>query len=167
MPKRITIQPHLGLDQLEARYRQSKDPVARSHFQIVWLLAQSKSTQTVAEHTGYSRIWIQQIARRYNQDGPAGLGDRRKQNPGATPLLNVEQRKALWAALQGPAPDGGLWTGKKVAQWMSAQTGCKIHIQRGWEYMRSLGFTLQRPRPRHAKANAEAQAVFKKNFRRW
>jgi transposase len=162
MPKRITIQPHLDLDQLEAHYRQSKDPVARSHSQIVWLLAQGKSTRTVAEHTGYTCIWIQTIARRYNKDGPAGLGDHRKQNTGGTPLLNAEQRKALWASLQGPPPDGGLWSGPKVAKWMSEQTGKTVHVQRGWEYMRRLGFTLQRPRPRHAKADAEVQKAFKK-----
>ncbi len=50
------------------------------------------------------------------------------------PLLEHE----LWLALQGPAPDGGIWTGPKVAQWIAAKTGKRIYRQRGWEYLRRL-----------------------------
>ena len=39
MPKWITIAPHLSLEELENRYRQAKEPVERSHYQIIWLLA--------------------------------------------------------------------------------------------------------------------------------
>ncbi len=55
-----------------------------------------------------------------------------------------------------------MWSGPKVAAWIAAKTGHEIHPQRGWDYLKQLGFTLKRPRPRHAKADAEAQAVFKK-----
>ncbi len=39
MPKRITIAPHLSLDELEQRYRHAQDPIEHSHYQIIWLLA--------------------------------------------------------------------------------------------------------------------------------
>lgn len=39
MPRRITIEPHLSLEELERRYRQAKEPVRRTHYQIIWLLA--------------------------------------------------------------------------------------------------------------------------------
>jgi transposase len=162
VPKRVSIQPHLSTDELERRYRRAKDPVERSHFQIVWLLSQGKSTATVAEHTGYSVLWVQTIARRYNRAGPESLSDRRKLSPGATPLLTKEQQQELWQALQGPAPDGGLWTGQKVADWISKRTDRKVDFRRGWEYLRKLGFTLQRPRQRHARADQKAQEAFKK-----
>ena len=58
MPKRITIQPHLSLDELEIRYRGAKDPIERSHYQIIWLLACGRPTEEVADVTGYSRNWI-------------------------------------------------------------------------------------------------------------
>jgi len=54
MPKRITIAPHLSLDELENRYRQAKDPVLRSHYQIIWLLACGRPTEEVAAITSYS-----------------------------------------------------------------------------------------------------------------
>ena len=73
--------------------------------------------------TGYSVNWIQEIARRYREDGPAGIGDRRHANPGAAPLLDAAQQAQLRPALAGPAPDGGIWTCRRVAAWMSADAG--------------------------------------------
>jgi hypothetical protein len=48
MPKRLTIEPHLSIKELENRYRAAKNPVERSHYQIVWLLAQGKTTVSEA-----------------------------------------------------------------------------------------------------------------------
>ena len=61
MPKRITLEPHLSPDELQSRYRQASDPVERSHYQIIWLLASGKSPREVAAVTGYSRHWIYEL----------------------------------------------------------------------------------------------------------
>jgi transposase len=165
MPKRLLLTPHLPLDDLETRYRRAHDPVERSHYQIIWLLAQGHPTEHVARNTGYSANWIRAIAKRYNQEGPAGLGDRRHHNPGGKPLLSDQDRAALDVALDGPAPDGGLWTSQKVADWMSERLGRKVHVPRGWEMLRRLERRHRVPRPRHAKADATTQAAFKKSSR--
>lgn len=65
--------------------------------------------------------------------------------------------------MQGEAPDGGLWNSRKVAQWIEESTGKKTHVQRGWEYVKKLGFSLKRPRAQHEKANIEDQEAFKKS----
>ena len=78
MPKSIKLESHLGSEELENRYRKAHDPVLRSHYQILWLISEGKSTTQVMEVTGYSRGWIQQLARRYNEGGPEALGDRRQ-----------------------------------------------------------------------------------------
>jgi hypothetical protein len=49
MPKRISIEPHLSLTELEQRYRQAKDAVEKSHYQIIWLLASGRSSQEVSQ----------------------------------------------------------------------------------------------------------------------
>ena len=111
MPKTIKIVPHLSSEELEDRYRKARDPVLRSHYQIVWLIGQGKTTTQVMEVTGYSRGWIQQLARRYNADGPEALGDRRHRNPGAKEraLLSAEQQQGLLReALTKPPPDAGM-----------------------------------------------------------
>lgn len=162
MARPLIVPPHLALAELEQRYRRAGDPVARSQWQIVWLLAGGASTAAVAESTGYSANWIREIARRYREDGPAGVGDRRHANPGAAPLLDGAQQEQLRAALGGPPPDGGVWTCRSVAAWMGERLGRPVSEQRGWEWMRRLGFTPQRPRPRETRADPEAQEAFKK-----
>ncbi len=162
MARSLTIPPHLPVPELEARYRGARDPVARSHWQIIWLLASGMPTSEVARVTGYSVNWVRELARRYREAGPGGLGDRRHTNPGAAPLLNPVHQTALRAALAGPAPDGGLWTCRKVAAWIGTTIGRPVAEVRGWEWMRRLGFTPQRPRPHETRADPAAQASFKK-----
>ena len=87
MPKRITIEPHLSLDELETCYRRAKDPVERSHYQIIWLLATGRPTEEVAAVTGYSRNWIYELVWGYNRQGPESLGDGQHQNLGGEPQL--------------------------------------------------------------------------------
>jgi transposase len=164
MSKQLTIPPHLPLEELEGRYRGAHDPVARSHWQIIWLLARGSPTAEVSRVTGYSVNWVREIARRYRADGPDGLGDRRHGNPGGRDraLLTPAQREQLRVALGGPAPDGGLWTCRAVAAWIGEQAGRPVAPARGWEALRALGCTPQRPRPRETRADPEAQAAFKK-----
>ena len=118
----------------------------------------------MAAVTGYGQRWIAEIVQRYNAEGAGGLGDRRAKNSGARPLLGQEDATALREdALDEPPPDGGLWTGPKVAAWMSRRLGRKVWPQRGWDYLRKLEHSLQMPRPKHAKAaSAEEQDAFKK-----
>ena len=163
MPRQIKLTDHLSVAELEQHYRQAVAPVTRSHFQILWLLAQGKTAQVVAAVTGYSSYWVGQIARRYNEGGPGAMGDQRQHNPGGQWLLSQEQKHQLEQALQQPPEDGGLWTGSKVAAWIQKKIEKPVHPQRGWDYLRLLDYTLQVARPRHHKADAEAQETFKKN----
>lgn len=164
MPKRLRLEEHLSTEELEDRYRKARDPVARSHYQIVWLLSSGKLTREVTEATGYSPEWIREISRRYNEGGAEGLGDRRHGNPGASPLLSPAEQRELSGALEGPPEDGGLWNSRKVAEWIEKKTGRRgLRAQRGWEYLRRLGHTPQVPRPSNARADPEEQEAFKKS----
>lgn len=115
MPKRLELSPHASTQELEHRYRKAKDPVERSHHQIVWLLSEGRSTREVCEVTGYSLGWVRRIAHRYNERGVEDLGDRRHQNPGAKEraLLDEAGEAQLLEALQGPPPGGGCGAGRR------------------------------------------------------
>jgi len=162
MPRTTKLEEHLTVEELGNHYREAKDPVERSHAQIVWLIARGESAKRAAGITGYSARWVSEVVRRYNEGGPEALGDRRHENPGGKFLLEEAQRRELSEAFGGPAPDGGLWSGPKVASWIEQKTGMKTHPQRGWVYLKRLGFSLRRPRPRHAEADPEEQEAFKK-----
>ncbi len=169
MPKTIKLEPHLDSKELENRYRKARGPVARSHYQILWLISEGKTTTEVMEATGYSRGWVRQLARRYNVGGPEASGDHRQQNPGAADraLLDKDQQRELAEALSKPPPDGGMWNSGKAGEWIEAKTGKAVSNkkQRGWEYLRKLGNSPKVPRPRHRKADEAEQEAFKKGSR--
>jgi transposase len=162
MPRTVKLEDHLSVEELKTRYREARDPVERSHYQILWLLARGESAKGAAEITGYSTRWVSEVVRRYNEGGARAMGDRRHQNPGGRFLLSEDERRELLKALEGPAPDGGLWSGPKVALWIEQKTGKKTYPQRGWAYLKRLGYSLKSPRPRHRKADPDEQEAFKK-----
>ena len=163
MPKRITVAEHTNIAQLEQLYKQASGGVESRQFQIIWLLAQGKKTEEVTQITGYSRTWIYALVKRYNELGIEGLGDLRHHNLGAKPLIDDVQQAQLWQVLQEKAPDGGLWNGRKVADWLTALTERQISRQRGWEILRQMTFRLRVPRPSHTQSDETDQIAWKKN----
>src|ERR687886_1897053 len=97
---------HLSPAELGQRYRAARSPIGRSHLQIVWLLSQGRDEREVARVTGYGRRWVGEIVRRYNEVGPDGLGDRRRGNAGAKPLLGAADEAALPGGLGAPPARG-------------------------------------------------------------
>lgn len=164
MARHLHLQPHLSVDELERRYRTAKEPHERSWWQILWLLARGQTATTIAESTGYSRYWIGQIARRYNEQGPDGMHNRQRTTSWRAPrMLSATQQEELRQALAGPAPEGARrWKARTVADWMAAKLGRPVATQRGWDYLQRLKQSQQVPRPQHALADAEQQAEFKK-----
>jgi hypothetical protein len=166
MGRHIHLHPHLPADDLERRYRAAKEPHERSWWHLLWLLAQGRTATELAEVTGYSRYWIGQIAKRYNQHGPSGMTNHQHTTSRrAAPLLSPVLQEELRQALTGPAPEEDRWSGRTVAEWMAARLGRPVSRYRGWVYLRQLKPKRRHgvPRPRHALADAEQQAAFKKS----
>ena len=151
MARAIKLAGHLSADELKARYRRAGDPIERSHLHVIWLLACGLTQEAVATATGYSTRQIRIITRRYNQGGPAALGDRRHHNAGAKPRLDPDSQAELTLALMQPPADGGIWTGRKVADWIARRTGqAAVPVQRGWAYLRRAGRAHRQPLPRQS-----------------
>ena len=55
MGRRLRLEPHIAVDELERRYRAAKEPHERTWWQILWLVATGHTAADIAEHTGYSR----------------------------------------------------------------------------------------------------------------
>jgi transposase len=165
MGSKVYLIEHLSADELYNRYREEQDPIKRTHLQILWLLTSGRPAKVAAEMTGYSQRWISVLIGRYNEAGVEGLGDQRRFNPGSPPLLDAEKLEYLDGALDDPPADGGLWTGRRVAQWICGLLGRLVSPRRGRDYLRRLGFTRQVPRPRHAAGALAAQERFKAEFR--
>jgi len=158
------VAAHLSGDDLEARLRSARDPTAVRHVQVIWLLARGHTIADVAAVTSFVPRWIEQLLARYNAEGPDALGDLRRRNGGVPSVLRPALLERLRARLTQPPPDGGLWSSRKVAAWMAGERGlAPVLPQRGWEALKAIGWSVQKPRPRppHA-ATPEERAAFKK-----
>jgi transposase len=156
---------------LEKLYRKANDPVLRTHLLMVWRISLGEPIREVARTVGYSEKWTREIARRYEHGGAQALGDRRHSNPGARrrALLDEAEQEELREALEGPPPPpslgGGMWSGPKVARWIAQRKGLdRVHVQRGFEYLRKIRYSPQLPRPESACADASGREAFKKSF---
>lgn len=118
-------------------------PDQRRRVQVLLYLAAGTPLAEIVAQTGYRPRSIRQLAQRYIEIGADAVVDRRVFAQGAAPLLSAEQQIELRNALRGLPPDGGAWTGGKVARWMAAKTGRPIHRQRGWEYLRRLTTSIR------------------------
>src|SRR3954468_11336621 len=158
------VADYLSVEDLEARLRSAQDPTATRHFQVIWLLARGHTIADVAAVTSFGRRWIEQLLARYNAHGPEALGDLRRRNGGVPSVLRPALLERLRARLTQPPPDGGLWSSRKVAAWMASELGlAAVFPQRGWEALKAIGWSVQKPRPRHPAAATPAEReAFKK-----
>ncbi len=162
----VQVADHLGMAELQAGYCGSRDATLARHYQVVWLLAQGRTVAEAARVTGFGPRWVEELLVRYNAFGPPSLGDRRRGNGAKPTILTPEILDMLKERLKSPPDDGGVWTSKKVAAVIAAELGLeRVAEQRGWEALRAMGWTIQKPRPRHARAaGPEAQTEFKKSW---
>ena len=137
-------QGSLSRAEIALRSTSASTAIERRRWQVIGLLAEGAPLAEIVARTGYRPRTIRQIAQRYRECGPAGLADGWQRSVGAAPILSESQQSDLRQALQSPPPDGGDWTGPKVAWWIAARTGKRVHRQRGWEYLRRLGGTAAR-----------------------
>jgi transposase len=161
-----TIKSHLSTGELEACYETAGSPIAKSHFHALWLLSQGYDLDEVAELLSFSTRWVYQLVKRYNAGGPDCLGDQRANNGTEPTIVTPEAVAALKERIKAPPDDGGLWTGPKVARWLAMFHALKsVHDQRGWDALVAIGYSIQKPRPRHPEAANDAdRASLKKSF---
>jgi hypothetical protein len=116
-PKPMAIAGHLGIEELFSRYRLATPPMELGHYQIIWLLATGLTALEVSQVTAYTRIWIYQLLKGYNSE-------RTQRHLASRQRIMVNRRTtgpALWQVLWDKAPDGGLWNGGQVADWLRSR----------------------------------------------
>jgi transposase len=162
------VADHLSVSALEQQYRSCTDVTAARHLQAIWLLAKGHQIAEVAATVSYARRWVERLLARYNAEGLEALGDRRRRNGTSPSVLKPDLLDKLKDRLREPPPDGGLWTSPKVAAWRACELGLtRVAPQRGWEALKAIGWSVQKPRPRHpAAATPEECETFQKSWPR-
>jgi transposase len=94
--------------------------------------------------------------------GTEGL--RPKKSPGGRPRLTQAQRDELGSLIdagsQSAGFTSGMWTGPMIGDLIRQRFGVRYHNHHIPRLLNQMGFSVQRPRKRLARADAEAQALW-------
>jgi transposase len=139
MPPKAHLAPHLTVDELKRLYRQAQDATEARRWHLLHLISQQWTIKRAASVVDLNYDYAKEIVRRYNREGPSAIKNRsQKRQPSPRSLLTPDQQQELRHALKKPPPEGGEWTGPKVARWMSERTDRPVWPQRGWDYLKKL-----------------------------
>jgi transposase len=123
---------------------------------------EGETVAVLADEVGVHRSAVGKWLQWFNADGVEGL--RTRTAPGRPPRLTLEQRQEVVRVVEaGPPAAGfrsGVWTGALVGEWIKERFGVEYHPQHIPRMLHQLGFSVQRPRKRLARADREAQAFW-------
>ena len=111
-----------------------------------------------------ARAAVNQWIRWFDASGTEALLPRKA--PGAAPRLSELQRAELVMLIEaGPQASGymgGVWTGPRIGDLIRKKFGVRYHNHHVPRLLHQLGFSVQRPRKRLARADREAQELWLK-----
>jgi transposase len=123
-----------------------------------------KSVISLAAELDVTRGSINRWIQWFEAMGTDGL--RTGKAPGNAPKVNQAQRAELAALIEaGPQAAGftsGLWTGPMIGDLIRKRFGVTLHNHSVPRMLNQMGFSVQRPRKRLARADAEKQAIWLK-----
>lgn len=152
-----------GLDELRRLARVQHDARMRIRLQAIVLARQGRTAVEIAETLGASRRPVQEWVRRYNLSGVEGLQHRPGQ--GRPEKLSSEERDLFVARLEsGPQIGDQVCTlrGRDLQRILKDEFGKLYHLNGVYALLHRLGYSCLMPRPKHRKADLEAQETFKK-----
>ena len=118
---------------------------------------------------GMNYDYAREVLNKSNNLGEEGIENLQNKHPqrrgGKKSLLTDKQLEKLAKELESRSPDGGIWTGPKVARWIEKENGVeKVWNQRGWDYLKKLKYSC------HTKSGSlkcwieNAETSFAKGF---
>lgn len=114
----------------------------------------------IAQNLKVVRGSVNQWLRWFELAGTQGL--RGSKAPGPAPKLTAAQQEELSSLIDaGPQACGyqsGVWTGPMIGELIRARFGVNYHNHHIPRLLHQLGFSVQRPSKRLARADLEAQA---------
>ena len=128
------------------------------------------SRSDAAHVGGMDRQTLRDWVHRFNEEGPAGLVNRKA--PGSSAKLTPAQLEELATVVEtgpDPAVDGVVrWRRVDLKAWIEARFGIVYHERSVSRLLKDLGFSHISARPRHPAQDAEVLEDFKKTSRaRW
>ena len=122
----------------------------------------SRRVMEIAAELAVTRGSVNRWLQWYEAHGVDGL--RTRIAPGRDPKLSAAQCTTLAALIEdGPMAAGyssGVWTGPMIGDVIEQRFGVRYHNHSVPRLLHQLGFSVQRPRKRLARADLDAQAYW-------
>ncbi len=149
------------LAELVKQEQEEKDARRAKRLRIIILAAQGFTAPAIALSLGLSRLVVQRWVYRSNPEGPASHADRRGKQRSSPHTAEQEaaRRRQLEA---GPTPEDKVCSlrGKDIQRFLQQAFGLWRCVSAVYVWLHRLGYSSFRPRPKHRRADAEAQAAF-------
>ena len=156
----------LGLTASEVRSAaaRSRDARAARRMLAIALVLEGTDRRAAAETCGMDRQTLRDWVHRYNAEGLAGLVNRRAEpQPRRLDAGQVAELAGWVDAGPDPATDGVVrWRRQDLRRRIAERFGVELHERTVGKYLAALGYRRLSVRPRHPKADPEAQEAFKK-----
>lgn len=158
------VEDHHTQKQLRDLLRKQRNAKVALRLQAVSLAKAGKTAVEIPQLLPLSRRTVQIWIGRYNQYGSKGLQDNHV--GGNSFKLNEQQKQKLINYIDSQASDPcrGIRRAEDLRDWMKQNIGVPYSLSGVYYLLHSLGYSCLMPRPRHHKADLEAQQEFKKNF---
>ncbi len=157
------VEDRHGLDELRREARSRNDARMRIRLQAIVLAKQGRTAEEIAAALDVSRRPVQEWVRRYNQSGMEGL--RRRPGQGRQEKLSLEERDRLCTRIEAaPREVDEVCTlrGRDIQRILHKEFGKLYHLNSVYALLHRLGYSCLMPRPKHQKADPQAQEAFKK-----
>jgi len=157
------VEDRHGLDELRREARSRNDARMRIRLQAIVLAKQGRTAEEIAAALDASRRPVQEWVRRYNQSGVEGL--RRRPGQGRREKLSLKERDRLCTRIEAaPREEDEVCTlrGRDIQRILHKEFGKLYHLNGVYALLHRLGYSCLMPRPKHQKADPQAQEAFKK-----
>jgi transposase len=162
----MRVVAHHSLKELKGLASKERRACRLIRLRIIILAMQDRTALEVASALGVSRRSAQSWVYRYNAAGLEGLRDRR--GGAYRRRLSDAQQRLLDQHVRAEAmnPRAGYRRAEGIRCWIEREFGVVYTLPGVYAVLRRLGYSWLMPRPRHNKADLEAQEAFKKTRRR-
>ncbi|MBL7040691.1 MAG: tetratricopeptide repeat protein [Pirellulaceae bacterium] len=135
--------------QLRSNAQYHSDARFCQRWKIIWNLVRGNSPSSIAHHVAISYSNVIRVARRFVEQGPAGLIDRREDN-GTVKITEDHEELLLMAAAQSPRDygfDRPTWTQKLFIQVLTDKMGTTVSTTTMSRTLTRIDVRLKRPKP--------------------
>ena len=162
LPKGDEFLPRISMEELRRSYETEHGGWPKIRLLVAIKRKEGESMDAIAEHLQISRTAVNETLHRF-QDRGSSAKDDEKRSGRPTTLLPHQLKSLKKHLIAGPRKgQNPLWTTKMIMDYVENKFGKKYTARHMRRLLHQLGFSVQKPRPRHYQADVKQQEHFKK-----